>query len=224
MLMLSGIMAMTILLISQTARSARHTQQETQDSQSGRVALDSMTKLLRTATSINTSPRTPAFVSAGPDDVTFYANVDTVSGGLTSLGPWRVHIYVDAPNNTLVQELTPAAPATGPSPPLPYTWNTGTTSRVLARDLVNPQPTRPTISSGQPSGGPVFTYLANGDTTASSLPTDTAGNLTSAALDNVSDVEVWLTVASDPTDAPPTSSSDRIFLPNSGDPDVTTGS
>lgn len=204
--LLAGIFAMTAMLYSATARSARHAQSETQDSQVTRASLDAMSKLVRTAVPRNTSTSTPAFVTAGPSEVTFYSNLDTTDCATCIEPPIKVHLYVDWTKRELIEERTTATVSAGSDP---FVWlSANTRSRVLARDLVSPQPHA------------IFTYLTDGDTTTSSLDTGADGNIVSEDLGKIRSVELWLTVRSDTSDAPATSLATRIFLPNTGDPDA----
>jgi type II secretory pathway component PulJ len=120
-------LALTATLFVAGQRSALATQSRVEAQEQQRVAFDAVPRLLRTATPVG-EPARPAVVSAGPREITFYAN--TTPG----TAPPLVRLVADPATRTLRQETTPAGAwnaTTGT-----YTYAPGTMrSRVLARDV-----------------------------------------------------------------------------------------
>jgi Tfp pilus assembly protein PilV len=196
-LFLLGLMgSMLTLFTTSTLRSTRESDSQQQDLLQARNALDAMTRNIRSAVSVATSPVTPAFSQASSTSVTFYADNGTVTGNTSNNGPTLMHYYVDNTAHTLVEESTPATLNTG-SATTPYVWNSANkTSRILARNVLNPQPTRPDITASQPNGGPIFNYS---DKSGTPIATDSSGNVSTLGLGTIQQVEVWISIRSGAT-------------------------
>jgi Tfp pilus assembly protein PilV len=196
-LFLLGLLgSMLTLFTTSTLRSTRENDSQQQDLLQARNALDAMTKNLRAAITVNTSPVTPAFSQASSTSVTFYADNNTVTGGTSNNGPTLMRYYVDNTAHTLVEESTVATVNTG-STTTPYVWNSANKiTRVLARNVLNPQPTRADITASQPNGGPVFNYS---DKSGSPIATDSSGNVSTLAMGTIQQVEVWISIRSGAT-------------------------
>ncbi len=215
-LFLLGILCSMLMLFTTNAlKATRHTDAQQQDTLQARSALDAMTRNLRSAVPLATSPVTPAFVQASSTSVTFYANNGTVTGATTNTGPTLMRYYFDTTARTLVEQSTPA---TGTS--TPYTWNSANmTTRILARNLPNPQPTRPDITGAQTSGGPIFSFY---DRTATAIAVDSSGNVSTLNLPNIRQIEVWLSVQSGTSSSQVTSVDSQVQIVTGYDPDGTT--
>ena len=95
------------------------------------------TKDLRTATRLQA--RAPRRSSAADGrDVTFYANLNNVTGG-----PRKVRIYVDASNTLISQSWAPDAGSVAPD----YTYNGTPALRYVGRYLANSTPSRSSSTS-----------------------------------------------------------------------------
>jgi prepilin-type N-terminal cleavage/methylation domain-containing protein len=186
--MLSSVMT---VFVSGVLRTTRHTNSQQYDLLNARNAMDAMTRTLRSAVDVNTSPVTPAFVSATPTSVSFYAANGTDNGALTNTGPTLVTYSINTTNNTLVEQSTPATTnAVGSA--TPYSWNSANMrTRVIASGVVNPQPARSDVTGPQTSGGPVFIYF---DYSGAAVPVDGSGAVTTAGLPLIQQVEIWLTL------------------------------
>ena len=193
-LFLLGLLgSMLTLFTTSTLRNTRESDSQQQDLLQARNALDAMTKNLRSAVTVNTSPVTPAFSQASSTSVTFYANNGTVTGSTSNSGPTLYHYYVNTAANTLVEESTRATVNTG-STTTPYVWNSANkVTRILAKNLLNPQPTRPDITASQPNGGPIFNYS---DKSGTPIATDSSGNVSALGLGTIQQVEVWISIRS----------------------------
>ena len=193
-LFLLGLMgSMLTIFTTSTLRNTRASDSRQQDLLAARNALDAVTKSLRSAISVATSPVTPAFSQASATSVTFYADNGTVTGATANNGPTLMHYYVDNTAHTFVEESTKATLNTG-STTTPYVWNSANkVTRILARNVLNPQPTRPDITGAQTSGGPVFNYQ---DKSGAAIATDSNGNVSTLALSTIQQVEVWISLRS----------------------------
>ncbi len=188
--------SMLTLFTTSTLRSTRENDSQQQDLLQARNALDAMTRNLRGAITVATSPVTPAFSQASATSVTFYADNGTVTGATSNNGPTLMHYYVDNTAHTLVEESTPATVNTG-STTTPYVWNSANKrTRILARNVLNPQPTRPDITASQPNGGPIFNYS---DKSGTPIATDSSGNVSTLALSTIQQVEIWISIRSGAT-------------------------
>lgn len=150
------------------------------DTQAARIAMDAMSRTVRAAEAPDVT--TPVFIVAGPRDLTFYSGVNTQLGPTSNDfgGPALMRYRVDA-NGQLLESRTPAV---GTIPP--YSYSGAPVVRALATDV---------------QAGPVFTYLAQTDTTTSSLAVDGSGNLTQEAANSVYAVEMALRLNSSTTPA-----------------------
>lgn len=185
--------SMLTLFTTSTLRNTRESDSQQQDLLAARNALDAVTKSLRSAIPVATSPVTPAFSQASATSVTFYADNGTVSGATSNSGPTLMHYYVDTTAHTLVEESTKATVNTG-STTTPYVWNSANkVTRILARNVLNPQPTRPDITASQTNGGPVFNYS---DKSGTPIATDSNGNVSTLGLSTIQQVEVWISLRS----------------------------
>ena len=169
------VVGILMVFTTGTLRNARHTDGQQTDLRAAQVALDATSRSLRSAVSINTLPVTLAFPAASAKSVSFYANNGTVTGPVTNAGPTLKRIYVNTADSTLVEESTPAT-INPLGSATPYTWSTANmTSRVLARNVLNPQPRRPDLAGAQTAGGPVFSYF---DRSGALVPQDASGTVT----------------------------------------------
>jgi Tfp pilus assembly protein PilW len=210
MSLLLMILGFTVTTLINGMGKSRSAQVRADNTNTGKIALDRMTKALRVATTPVGEPA--AFVTAGPREVEFYSSVGTRTGSAVS-GPKKYRIWVHGTGatglcrpNDLCESVTPAT-ATVVSGATTYSWNpANTVTRILARQLAVPQ-TRP-----------VFTYLKAGDatvqpdgTTLSSLGVDAGGLLTDVAMTQVDAVEIWLDIdhPSSP-DVPPATIVNRV--------------
>ncbi len=194
--LLTIVMGFVTETIIQTQRAYTRSSIRLTDTGDLRVALDTMTKTIRTA--IRLSSATTAFlpaqvmVNGAPAnnvirgrqvvengvECWFYANLES------NPAPQLAHYYVDA-NRQLIEELTHAdAGSVGPN----WTY-TGAPyrHRVIAHNVVVPTA----------SGTPIFTYYDQGGTVL-----NVAGNVTApvpdASLGGIGDVQIRLSVSSGP--------------------------
>jgi type II secretory pathway pseudopilin PulG len=147
------------------------------------------TKDVRTATPINDGA-VPAFISAAPWEVVFYAYLNTTSASVTTSAiPNKVRLYVNATtdpkNPTLVEEVsTPTAGWTPTSP----TYVTPAKLRFVGQYLTN------TVASGTQ----IFKFYDNSSPPAEIVPAGAAGSfgptLTAAQLSQVFAVKISLRV------------------------------
>lgn len=115
----------------------RNTGSQTSTSADARIGMEAMTRSLRVA--IRPDGLSSALVSAGTDNLSFYALLNRTGTAATStLAPTFVEYYYDG---TCVREAqTP--PRTLASPPSGgpfYAWDTGRTEKCLLRTTVAPQ-------------------------------------------------------------------------------------
>ncbi len=210
MMLLAVIGGLTTKMFTAAARSSTQASSRVRDATVDRVALDAMTKSLRTAIRIDGA--TPAFVSAGPYDVSFYADMHTALPDGTFTGPELVHYWVDWTKDVLYQDTTPAI-GKGKDCPDTYCWPaSGLRRRVLARNLLDPQPVHPSTATSA-----IFTYggVVDPAGAAATLSTDAGGNIAADTLDAIQGVEVSLsTRTSQSTTAPDTTVVDRVTLTN----------
>lgn len=187
--LLVAVVLMSILGIvvsvtfGQGMRATRAADARTSDSAQLRVAQDDMARLLRTAVDPD-GPFGPlvAFERATPTDVVFYAAVRTKGATLAAdLPPTRVRLWVDGPSRRLLEERR-----TGPG------WLTVSSTRTVARDLIDPQP------------GPVFIFTKEGESAigadgraVSTFPP--SADLALADRRLIRGVEMWLSVNGTPT-------------------------
>lgn len=204
MLVLGILSTAVATLFIGSLRTTQSTQTRLEQENSARVAVEAMTRVLRTAvlpsSLASCSPScgaTAAFIEGTPTSVAFYADIDNTNN---SVGPSQVTFSID-PANELVETVQPADPgsaATG------YTWTPCTLGapgcslqkRVLATNVT-------TAASN------LFTYYSYGDLTPIS------GTLNATQLANVDAVDIVLAVHK-PGDerVAPTSYVGRVALPN----------
>jgi len=145
-----------------------------------RIALESMSRALRTATAPTGEPS--ALVVATPEALSFYTLAQHTDSTATPL-PTLVEYSWDPSAGCLKEARTPARALSAPSGSGSiYAWDTGRSSSCLVRTS-----TAPTLAT------PWFTYYTTG-TTSSSISTTDAG-LSSADRQTVRSVAVSLTVA-----------------------------
>lgn len=184
---------MTNKTVGQNATRVDQTQQ-------AKVAVDSMTRTLRTAvlpSQLNgtcSACNAAAFIQGTKNSVQFYANINNDSN---AIGPSRVSYVVNA-NGELVETIQP--PNAHAANDYNYTYCTPgpgcfVSTRVLAR--------------GVPTGLAVFTYYDHAGNVM------TASTLSSTDLAQVDSIDVVVQVKSAPGVTPPaTTMVTRVTLPN----------
>ena len=211
LLVAMGLATVVLGATAWTFVNGLHTSNQSQDrtlqTQQLRTALEEVVRVLRTASPVPNPPNSakPAMLLAAPKLAAFYASngtlqVDPTSSGNDQLNcPTEVIFSVDSNNNLVETDYlgVPYNPYSGSGPTcqwpgqyIPPNWPTRT--RVLATNLVSPQP----------AGDRIFTYYAATDddssnpsgVPASSLPLNADGSVASTAISNISSVEVSLTV------------------------------
>lgn len=193
-LLLTVVMAFVTDTIIQSQRAFTRSSTRLTDTGELRVALDTMSKTIRTATRLDTTSTAflPAQVTVGGSTVNnvvrgrqvvengvecwFYANLEN------NPAPQLAHYYLDG-NRQLIEELT-RADSSSVAPDWTYT-GAQYRRRVVARQVVVP--------TG--SGTPIFTYFSQ-----SGASLNVAGNVNTgiadASLSGVGDVQVRLSVRS----------------------------
>jgi prepilin-type N-terminal cleavage/methylation domain-containing protein len=191
-----AVMATTIT----TMRTTRNTSARNDDLNKVQVAMDAMTKYIRTAA----QPPVPsgvaastAMISAGPTDIQFYGY------DKPGAAPSLIRYYVDG-TNRLIEERTPTSQCTAP-----YTWAAANKqTRVLATNLSTGQTIF--VYHTVPVSAPVPMP------TGSPLPTSGSPAVVAAAdLVNIDSVAITLSVDV-PTspDIPSTRASSTVALQN----------
>jgi prepilin-type N-terminal cleavage/methylation domain-containing protein len=165
---------------------------------SGRIAMESMTRVIRTAvlpaslaSCASACGATTAFITATPTTMSFYADVDNAAN---AIGPSQIIINLDAAGNLTesVQRPDPGSATTG------YTWNNASLKRVnlLAKGVQSA------------AGANLFTYYLFGSSTPF------AGSVTGTNLANVDAVDILLKVDLPNAKVAPTTYVQRVSLPN----------
>ena len=175
---LALVMGATTTAIISTQRTVRETDQRYTDLGEARVAMDAAGRLVRTAIRLN--PRDPAFVSAGPYALAFYANVDVATED-----PKQVILQVQG--DDLIETVTEGdiiAGVDANGEPRRNWRAIGTPrTRTIARNLTN---------SAQ--GEPVFEYYAQGAAQPLATP---GGTLPAPDQVDVRHVRIELRIDSD---------------------------
>lgn len=221
--LLTVVMTFVTETIIQTQRAYTRSSIRLTDTGELRVAFDTMTKTIRTATRLDST--SPAFLPArvlvagapvnnvvrgrqvveNGVECWFYANLES------NPAPQLAHYYLDA-NRQLIEELTRAdAASVGPNwtyTGAPYRY------RVIAREVVVPSAI----------GTPIFTYF---DQSGAAL--NIAGNVNTgiadASLGGIGDVLIRLSVSSGPASLTTTTTLvNRVRLVNADVPANTAGS
>lgn len=169
--MLFAVVLVTVLgaLVSMTRNESTTTNRFTATSEAQTIA-DRLTKDFRTAVAPCAS--CAAFTSAGPQDVTFYANLSDPNG------PTKLHAYVSTPaGSTLPVLLEDATPPDANSAPN-FTYNGVVTTRFDGQYL--------------DASGPIFSYF---DTDGNTIAPDSGSTITTTSkLQSIDIVGVNLVV------------------------------
>jgi hypothetical protein len=157
-LLLGIVMATVYTGISTLTGAAEGTNVRLQNLDESRLIMAATTKDIRTATTPTASAA--AFLTAKPDEIRFYANVNN-SGAAASI----VRLYVNA-NTELVEEYTPATKADGSAcTQQPCVYDPADTAvRFVGRYVVNDDDT--------PAAERLFTYLDVNGTVLSPVDPD----------------------------------------------------
>lgn len=193
MVLLGIVGAMVGVVTRATLGTSRGTSLRTEDLNSAQVALDVMSKLIRTAThpavASGSSTVPTAFVTAGGTDISFYGY------NAPGEGPSLIRFYESG--SDLIEQVSPATNCVDP-----LTFGT-TSQRTIATNLT--------------SGQTIFTYYAEPTSSypgGSPMPTPSTG--TESITDPVTEpveVGISLTVQSDSSVAATTAST-QVQLPN----------
>ncbi len=195
---LSGVLAMVVTVIIAAQKNVNGNSARLDQIQQGKVAMESMSKTLRTAvrpSQLNatcTGCDQAAFLQGNARSVQFYANINNPAN---ILGPSRVSYTVD---NSGVLTETLQAPNAHAATDYNYQYCTPgpgctVTSRVLARG----------VSLNQT----MFTYYDASNTTFSTLP------LASADLPRVDSIDIIVNISSS-AQVSATTFTQRVTLPN----------
>lgn len=211
-------LASTLLITGQ--RAAADTADRGESAESQRVAYDSLTRILRTATAVRLAPGTDAVpaVQHGSDGrtVTVIALPDPVAAAADQPEPSRVTFSLDAAG-VLTQTVTPAVVdiATGtftfPAPGGPTERR-----RILATRVLN-SPTEPVFSYAMPRSEPPDTTCTVDEGCAVPLSATGTEASTLTARESVRSIDVTLTMkAAVARDDSTVSFRSRVHLPASG--------
>jgi prepilin-type N-terminal cleavage/methylation domain-containing protein len=203
MLVLGMLMTAVSALFIADMKSTETTNSRVSQANEGRVAMESMSRILRTAVlpsslaSCSSCGATAAFIQGTAFKVSFYADINNDNN---STGPSQVVFKVDA-NGTLIQTVQPADPGSGATG---YTW----TSCTLGAPGCSLRQT--VLATGVVTSGPnLFTYYSFGS------QTPITGVLTAQQLANVDAVDIVLsTTSSGAAGKAPVTFVQRIALPN----------
>lgn len=175
----------------------------TRNQNEARTAIAVLSRDIRAAAPVRPSTE-PAFLVARPNEANFTANLDD------STRPRLVRLFIDG-DSRLVEDATPADPASDPATGLTWDTDNDAVVRFIAAFVVND------------ASLPLFRYL---DRNGAELPYSASacsgpdGNvdppcLTDSDLRRVATVELSLTVSSDPSGrVQPFTVSHRVRLPN----------
>lgn len=184
-------------------RASYATDLGTRNQNEARTAIAVLSRDIRAASPVRPSTQ-PAFLVARPDEANFTANLDD------GTRPRLVRLFIDG-DSRLVEDATPADPASDPATGLTWDTDNDAVIRFIAAFVVND------------ASRPLFRYL---DLNGAELPYSTtacagpAGNvappcLTESDLRRVATVELSLTVDSDPNArVQPFTVTQRVRLPN----------
>lgn len=192
MVMFSIIMVVVMTAVIASLRTYRGTSARAIDQNSEQVALDAMSKALRTAAPQPVASGTAgnAILTAGPTDLKFYTY------DVAGMGPSLVEFQVSGTNLT-----ESVSHATNCTPPFTY----------------GPTVTR-TVATGLTAGQTVFTYATAATSGAPSgttlTPTGSPALLSAANLANVELVTLNLSVASNSNAAAATTAFSTVSLSN----------
>jgi len=195
---LSVVLTMVMTMVIQSEKDVGNDMARLNQVQQGKVAIESMTKTLRTAvrpSQLNatcTGCSQAAFLQANGRQVQFYANINNPAN---ITGPSIVSYNVDA-SGTLTETIQP------PNAHAPTDYNyqyctPGPGCSVMTR----------TLAQGVPGGVNLFTYYDASGNAITALP------LSSSDLTLVDSMDVQVVVASSPKIAP-TTFIQRVTLPN----------
>ena len=206
-MILGIVLAMVQTTLILTQRTVAGSGSRVNQTQQARVAIDSITKVLRTAVlpsqlnGTGTSSTAAAFIQGTKISVQFYANINNDSN---IVGPSQVSYNVDAAGTLTEKIQPPDAHAAGNYNYL-YTCTTCATTRILARNVSTTQA--------------MFTYYTkNGATIADAV-------LTAADLSSVDSVDVVVMVkASANQTIQATTLYERVTLPNADSVAIATSS
>jgi type II secretory pathway pseudopilin PulG len=203
--LLTVVMGFVTETIISTQRAFTRSSIRLTDTGELRVAFDTMTKTIRTATRLDST--SPAFLPGRENGVEcwFYANLES------NPAPQLAHYYLDG-TRQLIEELTHAdVGSVGPN----WTY-TGAPyrHRVIAREVVVPPAT----------GTPIFTYFDQSGTVLN-IAGDVNADIADANLSGIGDVLIRLSVSSGPAPlATTTTLVNRVRLVNADVPANTAGS
>lgn len=203
MLILGFVSTAVMVLITGAQRMTAENDQRLDQINTGRVAIEAMSRNLRAAimpsqlglTCPSTDPTCApaAFVSGTATSVQFYANVDNVDN---AIGPSKISYVLSA--GQLVERIQRPDPRPPGSTTFTYCTPAPTTCPVRER----------VVARGVQTSSPVFTYY-----TASGSPM-TATTLTADDLSRVDSIEMSVTVANGAAGVKPTTFLQRVSLPN----------
>lgn len=133
-MMVFGILAVVLgSVFNNTMRTVRFVSAKTSTTADTRIAMESMSRALRVALTPQGQPS--AFVSAGPNSVTFYSSLARGAGQTADL-PTRVTFDYVAATGCLRQTQVLAVPTGVPATPL--AWTGASTSTCLIRTYTAP--------------------------------------------------------------------------------------
>lgn len=175
LLLLGIVLAIAVGTLTQLLRANQNANQRLQDTSDAQVVMDSITRLIRTATP-SMAPAAP-IQYAGPNELTFYA---TTSAYTATSGPILIDLTLSG--TTLTETQWPAVPGSGG-----VGWTFAATPshvQTLATDI-------------DPGHGPLFTYYPVAvDPTITpsstvSVPLSQQPNGATTAIDSV-EVNLWI--------------------------------
>jgi prepilin-type N-terminal cleavage/methylation domain-containing protein len=219
MSILGIVMTGAMTLIQVVLRQSRGVVERTDAMQRGRLALDDLTRQIRSQVCLNAT--TPGFASATASDLTFYSDFSDSSAS-PAQPPVQRRVYYDAAAKQIKGVYSKGVPGGGPGV---FTFPTVTESKVILSDAA----LVPIENPDNPAGRPLFQYFAYTTGTPPLTPTVpltnlplSADDLSRTALIKINFV-AYSNKAKDDTFA--TRMEDQVFLrtadPNATKPDPT---
>jgi type II secretory pathway pseudopilin PulG len=193
MVLTTILLALTGTVFVSTMRTVATTKAKQSQVLDARVALEALTLRLRVA--IAPVPGSPAFTTAEPSQVTFYASLQ--NGSTAESAPTKVDFRIDTARQCLLQTMTPASGVPGS-----FTWpDAGSRSSCIAFGAITSRST-------------LFTYFPKGSAGVVT-PLGAAGTVSATDLSRIGSVAIDLTIQAGDA-ARPTSVGSRVTLPNTG--------
>lgn len=200
-MVISGvILTVLAMMFVSSLRQNRTVTGKTNSTSSARIDMEALRRALRVA--ISPVGTTPAFITAGPIAVSFYASIGT-STGTTDPVPSLVafSLVTTTPGACLRRSVTPGVVTSGV-----VSWpGSGTRTNCVARGLINAD------------GSPLFSYYplpVSPTVEATALPMP-SGQVAAASLPNIAAVDIALSVTDQANGGvPPSVVNNRISITN----------